>query len=400
MTPTAETLPCIVLLFPVQPFLHEYAAEKPMKKLLYMVFAFFCISSFLPAQEQERPPLKLDLDLRLFGADIALGYRGYSFVPGLDTIFWVSAGGGYENRSFYHYLDDTLYNGDDPAVDPLRDPFYWRLNGSWFLGLAQGIVWNERIDENFLEAFLLYRGRIESFTKDPLVPNQLVFRSSLPDREGTFQNAILCGLSLNDVSFNKTTKTYTGIYGEASAEYSPASFNISTYGNTDFFRLNGTVKFFFPLYESTYGDGLNLLSIYLCDYLSADYLMGDSIPINARETFGGRDTRDGLGSAVRGLDKRRFDSTLKAVNNFEIRMNLPALGIRDITSGMLLYFDTGFYGGMKQQAPGFVFATGGGIFLNFFDFAVIVVYAEFLLNDTTVAGGSITFPQIEFGLHF
>ena len=46
---------------------------------------------------------------------------------------------------------------------------------------------------------------------------------------------------------------------------------------------------------------------------------------------------------MRGVDPGAYDTNLKAVNNLELRVNLPAIVPPDMVPGAVLYWDIGYY---------------------------------------------------------
>lgn len=373
-----------------------------MKRFWVVVLCvvLLCEAVSIGAQEPERSPVVLLPGLRLFGLDVDVGYRGLSPVPGVDTIFWATVGGGYETKTYYRNpADDSPLAAGDLSVDAATAPFYQRVNGDWGLGISQGILWNPEIEANFLEAFFFYKGRYSQYVNEEST-EQLLFESRLADRQGIFQNSFLGGLSLMGLVPDVRHKTIRGYYAEASAEWGPAFLGNTIFGRADFLRFNITAMGFLPIYDANPESFANVFSVYLGEFFSVDYVVGDSIPLNVRQTFGGRDPRTGLGGAVRGVDDGRYDTTFKAVNNVEVRMNLPAIVLPDLVPGIVAYFDAGYYDFADYTKSGTVFSTGAGVYLNLLDLAYLAAYSNYLLNDTNLDGTQWTPFELEFGLHF
>ncbi|MEW5816482.1 MAG: hypothetical protein AB1798_13935, partial [Spirochaetota bacterium] len=336
-------------------------------------------------------------NVRLFGADLDIGYRGISFVRGVDTIFWVGTGGGYEQMMFYRYPDGTLYSGGDPAIDPKKDPFFWRIEGQWSLGISQGILWNDKLKANLLEGFLFYQGRYDAHLKKN--DNQLLFRSnSVVDKEGIFQNSLLTGLSLNNLLLDKRSMTKNGYYAEISMEWAPLFLGNSIFGRADFLKLNVAGRFFLRVFNLKPETRKNFLSFYLGDFFSIDYITGSSIPLNASQTFGGRSPRIGL--AIRGVDAGAFNSPFKIVNNIDARLNLPAIIWPGLIPGVLLYLDTGYYNELTGGMGKLFFTTGAGVYLSLFGIFSPTVYLQYFLNGKNAVGTALTPLSIAFDLRF
>ena len=163
--------------------------------------------------------------------------------------------------------------------------------------------------------------------------------------------------------------------------------------------------------------------MYLGEYISADYaigLNGTRVPLYVRQTFGGRTQNTALGAQVRGVDKGAYDANLKAVNNLEVRVNLPAIPSEDIAAillprrlasllpdvipGLIAYLDAGAYDqvgepGIGSPQPGTVAAAGGGAFLEVPGLGELLLYAEYRLDGPNAAGDRVRLA-LEFGMQF
>ena len=374
-----------------------------MKRVSFAVFTLIFVLAAGAAAHADgsRSPWVFDVDLRLWGLDLGVGYRGFPLLQGVDTTFWGVAGGAYEKMSYYRQTEAIII-GKYPG--PADDLVFYRADAKWWLGVAQGLLWNERIDENRLEALLFYRGR---FDENLIEAGDLIDTSDLPDESGLFQNTLFAGLAYNDILVDKKHKTKSGISGEISAEWGPAFLANTVYGSSDFVRFNATARGFFPLYDAAPDRQGNLFSMYLGEFFSADYaigLGGTAVPYVIRRTFGGKEPRTGLGYAVRGVDSGSLDTNLKLVNNFELRMNLPAIVLPDIVPGALVHWDVGYFSqvGESIASPqsGFVSTVGAGVFVNLFDIATLAAYIHYRLDGVNADGSALVPFDLQFGLHF
>lgn len=368
--------------------------------LLLVLFGFCAVFSL--AAEEERFPLVFDVAPVLWGLDLGIGYRGLALMPGTDTILWAYGGGAYERRTFVRLPDGSLITGPAPAsVDPSEDIFYDRWSARWQLGIAQGFLWNARMESNLLEAELFYRGRYDANIQADA--DQLIYRSALPDRDGILSNAVLAGICWSDALLDPRTKTKSGIAAEFTVEWGPSFLLNTGIGRSDYIRFNLSARGFIPVLDAAPDASMNVFSLYICDFFSLDYALGRSVPLHIRQSFGGIDPRTGLGGALRGIDSGSLDADLKAVNNFEVRANLPAIVIRDIMPGMLAYWDMGAYYQIGETIEpalfGFVTSVGAGAFLDLFDFAQLIAYLNYRLTGVNADGNSLSF-DFDFVLKF
>ncbi len=355
----------------------------------------------LAAQTESREPLVFDPGLRIWGADLGIGFRGVHIFPDLDTIFWLYIGGGYENIGYFLTPDGRDYDGSQAGYDPETSPYYWRVNGRFDIGLAQGITWNTGIQANGLECFLFYRLRLDLQLHDENTGSpQLVFKSNQADKKGLLQNSLFAGLNWNDIRLNNPHRILSGSYAEASVEWGPEFFLNDVYGTADFLRLNATARAFVPLWDLDPTSIFNILSMYLGINVRIDYAAGNNIPLNILNTFGGREAFPALGHALRGYEEYRFAAPFKAVCNLELRTNLPAVGRPDIVPGIVFYFDAGYYNLIDTDQDGLLFSTGAGLYLYVFDFTSFCIYTQFPLSRELVTGGNWVPFALDLGFQF
>jgi hypothetical protein len=338
-----------------------------MKKLVTTIILIFSLPTALCSEEtatapEERPPVLFSLGVRFYGVSVMLGYRGLTAPPNPDTILWLIAGAGYDGENFFRDSSNHLYEGGGGFDDD--DVGHAMLDGLFYPGVAQGFIYNDRLQCNLLEAFFFYKMKIGYVIDNP-DKGELILASGLPDAAGFFQNSLLTGLSFNDLNKTDPHRTQQGVYAEVSAEWAPAFLFNTAYGRADFIRLNLTASGFLPVFDIDPRAELNKLSGYLGGFFAVDWCGGGYIPINVQQSFGGRSARAGLGGAVRGYEGDRFDGPFKAVLNAEFRLNLPQFKIIDVlTPGLFAFFDSGYYNYIYYDEQGFLFSTGIGVSID------------------------------------
>jgi len=363
------------------------------QKLLFIIVLFIINLCFIHAIEQEglnpdrseSGPLLIKPRIDIIGAGVLLGYKGFNFIEGRDTIIWAGAGASWKNTPFYRDFNDNLLTSDNTdingGIDLDEDLSFYKININWTVGITQGILWNSKIKANLIDVSLFYRGRFdyhfENDEKDQVIFNQFNY---LPDMEKIQQNSFIAGISLNNAY--KADNIIRGFYSEVSAEWGPSFMNKIA----DYVRLNFGFKGFIPIIDIATKTGSNF-SIYLGDYFVVDWITGDTIPLNIRQSIGGfGNQRYGLGGTVRAVDRSRYDSSLKIANCFDIRINLPIPMPLDIVPGVILYFDSAYYNEMKGADDGFLLSTGGGITFNLLERFQLTGYTGVYLNGENVNG--------------
>jgi hypothetical protein len=366
----------------------------------------------LSAQETGTPtwsPWTFDVILRLLGLDLGVGYRGLSLLPGVQTTFWVYAGGGYEGEHYYRNPDGTLLAPG--SIGPGQEPAYNRIEAAWRLGMEQGFVWNPRTSTNLFEAFFFYRGRYDLNQASAT----MLAQANIADRDSSILNTLQLGAAYDDLLTNGH-RVRNGVSAETTVEWGPSFFFNTIQGDADFIRFNGMASWFIPLYDAAPDRPHNLFSVYLGEYFTIDYAMGlngTPVPLYVRQTFGGRTQNTGVGSQVRGVDKAAFDTNLKALNNLEVRVNLPAIPmpdfiaslVPDIIPGIIAYVDYGYYDqvgepGIVSPPHGSVASTGVGAFIEVPAIGTVPIYFEYRLDAANAAGDRLRLFVIEFGMQF
>jgi hypothetical protein len=326
------------------------------------------------------------------GGDFAALYDGVRIIPGVDTIVENDLGAGYETDNFYTNKDGSPYWGPSGDGSPV---LYDRLEILEGLGIRQGILWDAKRNRNLLEGFLFYRLH---YDRSYPGTGALVSASAFPDRDQILSNSIQTGASASTLEWDDVHKTWDGLYGEASVQWAPAFF-INGIGSSDFYRLNVTLKGFRTLYAAPAKGEANFFSLYVGDFISVDYAGGDSIPFYVLESTGGLDPRATTDDWVRGFETGSYGTTFKAVNNFDIRIQGPAVIWPSLVPGLYAFTDAGCYSGFYKDPTstpgGFLVSVGTGGYLDFFDLANVTAYIAFPLY-----GHRVDSAPYEISFHF
>lgn len=376
-----------------------------MKKLI-LVSLFICLSVFIYSDNSEKDVNFTIEGIRTYwfgfipsGLDVGFTFNNINFLPDYPSSIWLKIGGGYQEKLLYREETAVPYTGIADS-DSIK---YMTVNGQLELGLFQNLYTSS--PDSQLDAFFLFRPSFYYNIEDlNASPSQIIFSESFfaPESEGLLSNSLILGAFFDSV---KTTDhdTKDGIYAEVSIEWGPSWLLNTVFGSSDFVQLNGTVKGFYTLFDSSPNKPLNLFSVYLADFLSIDYSDGLNIPLYVMQSFGGLDRRGGIGGSVRGFEKWRFNTQFKFVNNIEIRINGPAIILPSIIPSFVGYFDAGFFVGFfndpSNTEGGFLASTGFGIYINVLNFTHLGATLDFPLYGERLDGSPSVF-NIVMGLHF
>jgi hypothetical protein len=323
-------------------------------------------------------------DVRIWGGDLAFGWKGWDLFPGVDTVLWASAGGGWQASHYFDGADDTLVPSDPDAR------LYRNLNVDWRFGVAQGIVFNPAQNRNLVEFLLLYRGKFHHYVDDNGV---------LPaaERDGLLQHSLTAGLLFDNTLEHPGSLNWSGLYAVLSAELVPAWLGNTALGQSDFWRLSLGLTGYLPVLDTP------AVSIYLAERVMVDSLFGDRIPVSALGSIGvlkkipiGANPRRALGGTLRGIYSNRYDGYVKLANNFDVRLHFPALTLFDLATPVAVaYFDAGAYDRMsgRLRLDPVYCATGLGIGLYALGFDFLF-YGTYFLNE-----GRLSW-ELGLGTHF
>jgi hypothetical protein len=357
------------------------------------VIGLFCLAGAAGWALPELPRLPENLlfkwDPRLWGLDLALGWKGWDLFPGVDTVLWASTGGGWQSNLLFDDPDDSTA----PARAQLDTIDYSYLSLDWRLGVAQGLVFDPAQDRNLVELLLLYRGKYQHYLYDHGVLD------GLPERDGLLQHSLVVGLLFDNTFRDKISLNRRGYYGALSAELVPRWLGNDVLGLSDYWRLSLVLIGYQPVLASPG------LSIYLAERFLLDRIFGEAaaVPATALGAIGaltkvpiGYNPLRALGGALRGVYNNRYDGLAKLVGNFDLRLHFPSLTAFKLATPMAVaYFDAGVYDRMTGvlQFDQVYCATGLGVGLYALGFDFIL-YGTYFLNEGDLYYG------LGLGVHF
>jgi len=348
----------------------------------------------LPAWADDLEP---EVHLHAWGVEADLNWRPFALIPHTQTTFTVGGEGLYKTWDYFH---DPLTNNALTTASSGQTGVT-ELVGGWFVEMSQGLVGqsgNRASDHrlwaspNLVEVYAAYRGlAIHTLSSDASLAN-----SSLPDKNGYIQTALIGGVDLNMMTQFDDHNLASGFLLEGAAETAPPGYQSVA---VNYNRLTGTLQWFLPVYDANPDSRLNTVSVLLGANLVLDHLWGGAIPAEERQLVGGRAWNgilgftEGVGGAVRGIEGGRFDGTDKTVANLDVRINLPGLDYPDfvrqlspftldgsIIPGLVFFYDYGIWSGLEGSGtatgldPGTASTTGLGVFVRVGSYGSLAVY--------------------------
>jgi hypothetical protein len=356
---------------------------RQVRKLSICLLVVFLVS-LVPAFSDILDDTEIVPGIRFWGADLEFRYKGIKLIQPLVTRFCFLIGSGYEDPGYFRNPDGSEYT---PPIDYVNDlSIYKRFNLTWGVGVRQGILFDQRKNDNLLEAHLLLRGRYDKDIESASIPGSLIFQSGLPDKNEMLQNSIVAGAFFNTIVIHPKQRKRTGISADMSVEYAPKFLANDLIGKADFSRFTFDFRTFQTIFDipPDNPNDNNLFNAYLCNRIVFDALFGPGIPINARQSIGGRSMAptNAVGYSVRGIDDRRFDSYLKFIINTDLRLNLHSIPLFDMVPGAIFFFDIATFDNLdySMTLSNLKYTTGIGFFVYVFGFEP-VVYLSYFLNE-------------------
>lgn len=360
-----------------------FSQKRNSKKIAFVFFLLFPASNlfsfFIPLVGEGDEFYLLIPNVYFWGFEADVCWRlEKGFYSKADTIFSITAGAYVSDFGYYR-------DGNDRYLDnPDSNYKYTSLSTLWGFGFEQGILKKAGMNKNLLAIHFNYRGlRDWNFNKDK--QNSLLFDTNRPDKDGVFLNTLIASLIYDDTVFNNITGAKKGPYIELSYGAAPYWFFNQVIGDSNFHKVFFDASYFLSVYEADNKKEI-LQSIYFAGRTAVDVIMGDRIPMVARQTFGIMDSKHAIGGfIVRGFEKNRFDSEIKWASNIELRFIGPRIDYMPdemiLRPGILLFFDYALFSRLEGFDNGdnfdMIASAGFGIFAEVFILGNFFLYGSF-----------------------
>ena len=383
--------------------LPKYDAEI-MKRAIVLSILLMTVLSLAGAQESQ---FSLSPVPRFWGAAV---FARYTLEPPaayqVETAFIAGLSAAYQTTGYFRIPDGSLFTDGDAGFTA-DNASYNQFDLFWQIGVQQGILPRADVADDKAVVFAYYRGRYDlPFRND----EQLYFWSGLPEVNAGLLGAVHAGLAYSNVVLNDVARSKSGFQAELVLQWGPAFLHNQVLGSGDFTRMTLSGRGFIPLLVRPTTGGKNVFNSYLAMFGAVDWATGQDVPMAVRSTIGTRSERPGTGGSVRGVESGRFDATLKAVANVEIRANLPSIVIGSkfpvLIPGFLVYTDGGYYNDLDGFSPtaadqsGALLSSGAGVYVDILNIAQIIFYTNYLWEPARVDGEHWYPLSLGFGFHY
>ena len=174
-----------------------------------------------------------------------------------------------------------------------------------------------------------------------------------------------------------TLHTNDGLWARIDLKYGPEILNSFSEGKADYISTSLNIVGARTLWNYTSG-GESMLSLILIDRANASWTGGEYIPSFVQGPVS-------LGRKVRGFNTYTYNTEFTCVNNLDLRITGPGLGLDKLAPRINLFVDCGYGWGnvmnTQRSERNFLASTGVQIEMSFFDFIDLGYQINYLLVD-------------------
>ena len=322
--------------------------------------------------------------------ELTVGYKGLELMPGDRTEFQLSAGGGYVERRFWINKEG---NEDKTMTQPLT---FDALQITWALRFNQGFLESPVGGKDFITLSLGYEGRYEKAFNaiadekkswGSLHAVQTIdefFSAGMPDR--LFEDIRGARHDYLGTNFNfqfkldsmvDTLTTNDGYLVTFDIDWSPLALNSGLSGKADYYQFTLQGVGAKTLYEYK-TEKMSWFSIVLANRLRVNWLSGEYVPTYVQKL-------GSLGRQVRGYSNYTYGTEFYIVNNFDIRLTGPDMGLDGLALRINLFFDMGYgcgnYFNTTRYGSNFLASTGAQFTISILDFIDLGYQVAYLIGD-------------------
>lgn len=292
------------------------------KKAIRIVIIAFALIAASAQSEDILKNWSPGFGLRLLGLDLDFTSSIPELLPIGKTEIVAAFGGGYVGRGHYRNPDGSR-TADARGVLNVIDADMW-LRATQFLD-----------SDSRLRAAIFLRGESQSALRDSGGSASLLSLSGLPDSAGFAELGAGAAFGYTLLDEKTSADQEIGLRADLSYEF---SYDYYPAAMASGLVHEAAVEFsgFLPLADT------ESVSLVLCEHLLASALMGD-VPSHRLSSIGGNRylAYKALGGLVRGSPDYSGDGRLKAADNLELRLALPALFKKVVIPGLTLFADSG-----------------------------------------------------------
>ncbi len=324
-----------------------------------------------------------------------VAYEGVEILEGHKTSFQFLIGAGYSNRRVWQNpVTGEVMNNQNPLIFNLIDT-------DWAIRFSQGFYTNPLNPKKDLVTLSFgYEGQYEQAQnslkvgkKDEVVSiddyfkkytGSAVYEGDIyPELRGDrkflgtqfFLNLKLDSM-IDDIHRND------GALANIKAMWGPRSLNESMDGEADYFSMNGNLVLSYTLYSYA-TEKVRWFSITALNRTNLNYTTGNQVPLFIQGPAS-------LGRKVRGFNTYTYNTEFTFVNNTDLRLAGPDMGLKGLCPRINFFYDIGLGWGnilntKISSKMNVLSSTGVQATLTIFDFIDLGYQVAFLLSGENYA---------------
>lgn len=329
-----------------------------MRKLLILILALLVFASALFASDWKFVFGALDQNPEILWGFLpsylmaGVGYDGLRFIPDDLTEIQVLFGGGYNNRIMWQDPETGEIIFSDPLI-------YNVMDFDWAIRVKQGFLSDPlNSEDDLLTLTLSYNGQYERAYDSLMVGDK-----SYPQKFNGITPGIIASVD-SFLGYSYDSKIYPELNGDHQflgtqfafnivldmmedsihhndgfkAEFEllwgPKALNRALDGYADYFVMNLEAVGAYTLY-SYETSKLNWFSLVLIDRAAFSWVTGDAVPAFIQGPVS-------LGRKMRGFNTYTYGTEFSFVNNLDLRIAGPDMGIRGLAPRINIFADFGW----------------------------------------------------------
>ncbi len=327
--------------------------------------------------------------------EVTVGYTGLQLMEGNRTELQLTAGAGYVERRFWI---DPSSGKENRVMIPLT---FDVLQVGWGLRFNQGFLESPVGGKDLITLSIGYKGRYED-AMDSMVAGKTKPAWGI-ERDVPTISEFFNGFNLDDsrlypdlrgnhqylgsnLFFNffldameDTLTTNDGYTLEFQADWAPYGLNAALDGKGDFYQFTLEAVGAKTLYHYK-TESMSWFSVVIIDRLRANWLSGELVPTYIQKL-------GSLGRQVRGYSSYTYGTEFYVVNNLDLRLTGPDMGVDGLSPRINFFFDIGYGAGryFNTENPGsnLLSSTGVQLTVSIFDIIDLGYQIAYLIPGNT-----------------
>ena len=322
---------------------------------------------------------------------LGVGYYLPPIIEGNTTDLRLLVGEGYTQRLLWLDEDSGENNFDNGVWDKSSALRFNVWNNEVSLRFLQGFFRSNVGDKDLLTLTLSLNGRYERYYSsskflfmnikgnlDSIIAEDYS-GAIYPELNGRKDFLGLeFGANLKLDMMEDTLHTNNGLLVKLDFKFGPSALNNLASGHAQYFALTLNAVGAKTLLNVTNESGDSMFSVTVADRAYASYASGDAVPSFVSGPVS-------LGRNVRGFNTYTYATEFSVVNNFDVRLAGPDVGIKKVAPRVNFFVDCGYGWGKvfntSRYEKNFLASCGVQATVSFFDFIDLGYEVNYILVD-------------------